>query len=705
MASSSSSSSSSSFSSSSFSSCSSSMSSSSSSSFSSSPSCSSALGVPNEIPDYLIARGTAAAVNIGKGGSWPTVRPYNILGGVAPQAYTTRTGIGVGRDYTGTPLIYSSSSHSASFSSSSFSSCSSSFSSSSFSSSSFSSSSSSSDENFSSSSSCSSSHSSSFSSSCSSSSRSRDAADTNGAVFITDVSATGVGNVGDKTYEDGYTLTGFSTDTDLITVEVLAFTGYSHYVPRLSINGNDIDPSDLSLNSQGHWVGSIAIDLNGASELSAEHEDNPEPYTVPVTVAAGAQVTDLQFTDGYPGSQTELKEGDTFNITFTTDVACDRVEVVNYQAAQAQTTSLTPGTSHTVAITISDRGSGTIAEQTVRIRCRAESNNFWGDYVVATDFHTGDASGTVELNNDYPVISSISQGNIDYPASQEAIKDSESVTVNHTISFPTGTGTVAYDSPNSQLSIANSSTYEPAKSATRIAGNYNISINNFRVVATKTTNAASTTRQAVVYIAHSDQVINISTPYTRLRSSNAGESYSITIASSQRLIEAPTLDDLGAGEGTWQGAGFTGGPSNWTRSMLVADSDTKGTFTFTNLSSTNLAGKVVTVINSGADYVLGGFTQRTLTVAAWPNREASIGTQVYDTSKLVCENLSKGGGGPNGGTIFTYSTDTTNEVDKFTITEPTGVANPTGNLWFNKDQANAVSNTSGEAAVILEETV
>jgi hypothetical protein len=615
------------------------------------------------------------SINHGRGGSWPR-NNINVLGYDRNTQTLFRTGVGTGTDFTGYHNQYSSSSHSSSLSSSS--------------------------SSFSSSSSCSHSLS---SSSCSSFNSGGDV-DTNGAVFVTDVDATGAGNVGDKVFDaDGFTLQSFSTDTDLLTVSFLAFTGYTHYKPRLTINGDSIPLENYSLSGAGQWTGTVEIDLNGSSEISVEHEDNPEAYTVDVSVASGAEVTDLTFTGDYPGSQTELKSGDTFDISFTTDVACDRVEVYDHEACVSDTEVLVAGTSHTISVTIADRGSGTVSEQTVRIRCRNASNSFWGDPAVATDFHTGDGTGTVELNNDYPVISSIGQSDIDYPASQEALKDAESATVNHTVSFPTGTGTVAYDSPNSQLSITNSSTYEAAKSVSRIDGSYNVSTNNFRVVATKTTNAAETTRQGVVYISNVAPTINISSP-TRLRSGGnqgtSAQNHTITIVSSQDLIESPTLS---ADIGTFQGGGFTGGPTSWTRSLQIHDDDSKGTGTFSSLVATSLSGIEQNTINSGDKYTVGGFVERTLTIDSWPNRETNIGTQVSDTAKLECENLSKGGDGPNGGTVFTYDADTDNEVDKFTITEPTGVANPTGNLWYNKDEANAVSNTGGSAQVILEEVV
>ena len=174
---------------------------------------------------------------------------------------------------------------------------------------------------------------------------------------------------------------------------------------------------------------------------------------------------------------------------------------------------------------------------------------------------------------------------------------------------------------------------------------------------------------------------------------------SITLSSNQNLSATPSVSPVASG-GTFQGSGFSGSDKTWTRTLRVSDDDLKGTHTWQNLIAFNLAG--ISASSTCEQYTLGGFVFRTLTIAAWPNREGSIGTQVSDTSKLECTNLSKGA---SGSLNYTYDPDTSDEIDKYTITQPTGIANPTGNLWYNKDLANAVSNTGGSQQIELEETV
>lgn len=516
----------------------------------------------------------------------------------------------------------------------------------------------------------------------------------NGAVFITDVAPTVSGSVGNKSYTDSIVLNSCQTDTELLTVSVLAITGSSSYKPDISIQG--INVTNLSLSDSHEWTGTAAIDLDGSGTITAVHGDGPT-HTTSVTFQAGPEITQLEFTGGYPGTQTELKENDTFNITVTTDQPTNRIAIDNFEAGKSTEVAVTLGTGpHIVPVTIADRGTGTFSTQRARVRAR-NASGAWGGYRLTDVDGSGDGSATVELNSDVP---EITISGIDYPATQQAIKISEGATVNHTCTL-SSESTFSYDSPNSQISISNNTTYETAKSISYVTGGYNVSTNNFRLTVTKTSNGASDTAQTVVNIANDSPTITITEPFARLRSGESPQNYTITLSSNQQLIEAPTLSGLGTDEGVWVG-GFTGGPSNWTRTLQVVDSDNKGTFTYTGLVAINLADKEVNVISGNDSYVLGGFTFRTLTVSAWPNREVSIGTNVSDTSKLECTNLSKG---LSGSLNFSYQGSTSNNVDSFTITDGSQNFDADGTHWYNCDLANAVSNTGGTMQIELEETV
>lgn len=516
-----------------------------------------------------------------------------------------------------------------------------------------------------------------------------------GGVFITDINPTSTGTVTSKVYQDTSVLTSCSADTGNVTVSVLAFTGVSHLAPRVIVNG--VTVSNFILNAQMRWAGTVSI-TGSVANVVAIHEDGGI-WTTAVTQAVGPTISSFHLTGGYPSTQTEVKSGDTYQITFATSIPSTQVEIQNVEAAQSSTQAISGSGPYTVSITVANRGSGTQANQRVQIRCLG-SNGIWGTLVYSDVSGSGDGSAYIQLNNDHPTIAAITQSNITYPGSQKALKSTETATVANTVAVNSGAFTIAYISGSGELTPANATTYESSKVVTRAGGTYNISVNNLTITATKTTNKAVTVLSTIVYIANTAHTVAITQPYARLRSGQTPQVYTITLTATQQLLNAPSLDALTSGQGTWSGS-FTGSGTTWSRNMSVADSDSKGTFSYSGLVSTNLAGTVVSTILSGGTYVLGGFTFRTLTCAAWTNREAAIGTTVSNTAKLQCTNLSKG---DSGSLNSTFQNSTASNVDKFTITTPTTVYNANGSLWFNCDVANASSNTTS-FSVELEEIV
>jgi len=231
----------------------------------------------------------------------------------------------------------------------------------------------------------------------------------------------------------------------------------------------------------------------------------------------------------------------------------------------------------------------------------------------------------------------------------------------------------------------------------RLAGGYNIGTTNLTATAQRVANATTSTTNVVVWIADDNPVITKTLPAARLRSGVSAQNHVITLGSDQRLISIAmgagtiTGDAAGTFSGSWATA--NNGLTN-TRTLVVADSDPKGTATFMGLSAINLAGKEVTTVTTDLDYELGGFVARTVTMPATPNRELVIGTLVVDTSLVRVINFSKGGTGVS----MTYQGSTADGVDKFTITD-------TNTKLYNCDAANAGSNFSGTAQFSIEELV
>ena len=82
----------------------------------------------------------------------------------------------------------------------------------------------------------------------------------------------------------------------------------------------------------------------------------------------------------------------------------------------------------------------------------------------------------------------------------------------------------------------------------------------------------------------------------------------------------------------FKAVGLPGGPTVWVRDLQVHDDDPRGTHTFFGLIATNEAGITQTVINSGADYVIGGFVARDIVVMPFAT-EAEVGVKVLDFAK------------------------------------------------------------------------
>lgn len=491
----------------------------------------------------------------------------------------------------------------------------------------------------------------------------------NGGVFITNVTPQASGHVGSKVYDEtGTMLISCASTTQHINVEVLAITGHTRYKPQVTVQGNPV--SLVADGDKPLFEGNVDVVLNG-TELVAEHEDGAS-HVVEVQMDTPPQIVAAEFISPYPGTQTELKENDTMEIRVQTDMDVQQIQVDNFGACKSTTVSAS-GDDNSAIVTIADRGD---TAQEFPFRVRAQSiTGAWSDWYITED--------KVTLNNLHP---SVSFSGVTYPAGQSALKDNEIAFVSNSAQ---DFDSIQYIS--TQLNVSDPNVYETVKNVARQTGNYNVASNNLVLTAHREANDSTSTASVLVKIAHVPPIVTIFTP-SRLRSGgNAGTSaqdHTVTVSSSQQISGAPELSaPVGAWQGDWSGSGST-----WSRDLRIHDDDPKGVHSFTGLTVVSLSGQVVNTINHGADYEVGGFVFRVLTVPAFPNREALIGTQVVDVSKLRCTNLSKG---PSGSLNFAYQATTDEAVDKYTVIG--------GNTWYNCDGANASSNTTGTMQIEIEE--
>ncbi len=510
-----------------------------------------------------------------------------------------------------------------------------------------------------------------------------------GSVFITDINPQNqLDNVGQKVFSsEGKVLDSALTNTDLITVAIIASVGHSNYKPEVKVNGN---PVNLTLDEgEFWWEGEIDIDLSGDQEIICEHEDGAK-HSIVITHDVGAEILSASFIGNYPSGQTELKEGDSYTVEVNSDIDMVRIEVLEYGAAKAETFDFDPTQSTTINITVADQGV-TPSSHGIKLRAMNANGSFGGEYLTENDGND-DGVNVVVLNNVYP--SGIIDA-IEYPVGQMALKENEIAKVDLSGG---GYDEILYDSPNGQLEITDPTVFEPFKEVSRIAGEYNISESNIRIRLTKTSNGAVTTTEAVVQIADSDPVIQISEPLSRLRSGgNNGtqaQNHEISLLSDQELLEAPTISvPHGTLLNTMQDSGDK---KQWDQTLRVHDDDEKGVFNFSLTEAKNLAGKTVNVLSGDTQYELGGFVSRTIQVPAFQN-ELDLGVNVSDTSKVVARDKDS--------ILLTYKNNFTDELKSYSITSPSGTLNVKGKLFHWTDSQAVNNNTTGLATITIEEIV
>ena len=514
-----------------------------------------------------------------------------------------------------------------------------------------------------------------------------------GGVFVKDVQATDPSqNVGSIVRTpDGHSVQSCLSTTSNVRVIVDAITGHSSYVPSVKIN--NVDAVVTPGVNPPMWIATADIDLGaptteGYADIVVEHADGAK-FTTKVLADTPANITSAVFTGGYPLGQTELKEDDLVAIKVVTDENIVAYEIADFGALKESSGTVAPTKELEVTgLYVADRGNTTKAYG-FRVRVQ-KSTGSWSEWFTSSDAGSEDKINTMQLNDLRPVVNI---GQVTYPSGQSAIKVGETATVANTVS---NADSVVYSSPNDQLTITSANEAEIAKVVTYKSGTYNDSTNNLLITAKRAANGSVATATAVVAIANAAPTAMVTYPAARLRSGgNFGtqvQSHVITLTSTQKLSAAPAMNAPG---GKWATEDWKSDATGkvWTRALLVHDDDPKGTYDFNSVVLKGLAGVEANSVNGGT-YVLGGFVFRTLSVAAWPNRETDIGTEVTNTGKLRCSNLSKGS---TGSLNFTYKADDANQVDTYTIKD--------GNKWYNCDSANAVSNTTGLMKIELEEVV
>lgn len=389
-----------------------------------------------------------------------------------------------------------------------------------------------------------------------------------------------------------------------------------------------------------------------------------------------------------PEGQTEVKAGDTLSISGVVGNDAVSIDVFN---------SGVSGDRHQLTLDAEDSAgagfrnfSGTVvvSSRNGTLAATVAATNMLGTEGDSVD------SQTITVSQTAP---SISNASYTYPAGQQAIKDAESVDLGISI-----TNADSYEYvPEAGLTIDSPNSYSATKTVTRTDDGtiqYSVGNNNLlTVTATRASNGAVTTRQFDINVVNTaaTAALSILGNPARLRTSAGGENYTLQVSPNQPLLEAPTALEAGANAGEFTGNWSQSG-NNYRHTFTVDDSDSRGTFQFTNIEITGLSGIVSNTIASGDSYTIGGLVARTLVMPAL-SQIVAIGSTVADFSKTRAQYV--------GADELERKGNTAQFVKGFTVTDDQGNYDPNGGYLFLTDSAFAGANTSGTLEVEFEETI
>jgi len=433
-----------------------------------------------------------------------------------------------------------------------------------------------------------------------------------GYIFITDVTTSGI--AANKIYEDTIpadtVLSSVTVDSDACHVHFIAEGGIG-YSPTVQIDGTVCTNLVEVSQDKRIFTGSIPVNITTTQPVTIISSTGQRD-TVTITRADAAPSVLSCVIGDYPGSQTAAKDGDSIHVTGTVEESATYVRLVAYGAFYDSGWVACSGGTFDIT--------GVVGAASGLQYARVFAKNALG-----STGSTFDSANQITLDQAAPSFIDIG---VTYPVGQSALKGTETATQRTRV---LDYSTVTYSSPHGDISIENSGTYEENKTVQCLnPGDYNDSSINFRIVATKASNATSSTFTKTIEVADIAPTITVTQASTRLRSSPTGQAHIITATSDQNLSSAPGIGIPVSG--TWLGAGFTIGPKVWVRTISISDSDIPGTGAWTlDTAPTNRAGISATTI-SGSQ-VVGGFVSRDITLPAF-GTSIDLDAYVTDTSKL-----------------------------------------------------------------------
>jgi hypothetical protein len=494
----------------------------------------------------------------------------------------------------------------------------------------------------------------------------RDGASAGGAgVFILDiVSLTGV--TGQKVYNPNTVpantvLTEVTTDTPSVRVYVGCNGGSDNYSPTITVNGV---PAVLTETGTKRWfTGYADVPVSAPSTLIRAVSGVVEQTAIVHLAGAGPAVTAVDV-GPYPGVQTALKAGDHITLLISTEL-----EAVSATITGPTITRTVPVVNGRASVSI------TLDNSTGLQPFSVSAKNALGTTGALL------VSASVLLDQIAPTFGPFT---VTYPNGHAALNTGESATVACTV---LNADDVVYGGTG--LTVVNSLVQGSPKTVGHVLSGYQTA--TYTVLAHKAANDSSASAATSIQIATVAPTARLQTvPSGRLASSPMGVDYTVVLTPSQALLTAPLLNPSA---GMWQGGWALVG-STWQRILRIADSVPRGPALFSGLSLVGPSGIAGSVITSGAAYVVGGFSPRTVTFAAF-SRVAALGVSVGDPTKLSAQIV--------GGNVLTVQTSNAVVANGFYPADIDGSYRADGAYIGLSDSAFAGSNTSGTLQVSVQE--
>lgn len=505
-------------------------------------------------------------------------------------------------------------------------------------------------------------------------------------LIITDITPTADGIVGQKGYvantiPENLVLQSCIANTNKVRVHFNCSPASAAVAEEVTVNGvtAQLSPKDGNFRLYEGYA-DIVLDENFVdAEIKATSAYGAECVVQAQLLIGGPKV--LTGTFGvYPDAQTHLKAGDTVTISGTVQNTATKVWVEKGGIASAKVT-MTLGEedsagagertySGTITVSNSDNGVATIV-----------ASNFLG-----TESDAAFQTAAAQIDQTYPTIANPTMA---YVSGQGAAKDGDEVTVTCAI---TNGDSFVYSAAGG-FTVADETVYAEQKVYTLGSGEpFSYDNQYFKVVATRASNGATTSKTGVIKVANvaPEVTVSIVNSPAYLRSSESGNEYTVRISTNQPIEVTPTL------------TATVGELSNFTRrndtryeaKIKVKDIDARGAATFDGLVVTGLTGLVQNTIKAGDTYIIGGFLVRDLTVPAL-SQMVAIGTHVVNPQKVNAYY--------KGADKLTYHADLNQHAAGFSIVNSAGEFDPNGNFLFLSDANFAGTNTSGTLLLTVEE--